>query len=194
MATLKERLEQKKRDFEKVLKGEFLKPNGERLELINIQAKFIKDAIPSIDYMLMILDGKVVLPKENEYEDSSCGKVFGWMQGSLVNITIAETIVYGKWSNVTDYFKCMYMSFADYVNELYDNDDTDTDSYLADEGNDACDVNKEDKTNECKSGVSLADEVNEASSEEEDDDCRYCGEHGDCCDCLDVPNDCCDIF
>ena len=194
MATLKERLEQEKRDFEKVLKGEFLKPNGERPELINIQAKFIKDAILSIDYMLMILEGKVVLPKENEDEDSSYGKVFGWMQGSLVNITIAETIVYGKWSNVTDYFKCMYMSFADYVNELYDNDDTDTDSYLADEANEACDVNKEDKTDECKSAVSLADEVNEASSEEEDDYCRYCGEHGDCCDCLDVPNDCCDIF
>ena len=149
MATLKERLMQEKHDFEQVLRGEFIK-NGEKLTLMNVQEKFIQDAIPSIEYMLKILNGDVVLPKEDEDMDTSLGKVFAWMQGSIVNITMAETLVYGNWKNVTECFKSMYMSLADEVNKAED-DDNDYDYY-----------------------------------------CHYVGEreHGDCCDCLDIPDDC----
>ncbi|MBQ3409653.1 MAG: hypothetical protein IJH12_10685 [Clostridia bacterium] len=193
MATLKERLEQEKQDFEKVLKGEFLKPNGKKPELINIQAKFIEYAIQSIDYMLMILEGKVVLPKVNEDEDTSWGKVFHWMQGSIVNITMAEAFVYGQWTDFTDCFKCMYMSLADYVNESVDEEanDNNDDYGLADEVNTASYVDEKVKIIDCESESGLADVVNE---DDDDDDCRYCGEHGDCCDCFDIPVDCCDIF
>ena len=194
MATLKERLEKEKYDFDKALKGEFTQSNGERLEIMNVQKKFIQDAIPSIDYMLMILKGDVVLPKENESVDTSWGKVFEWMQGSLVNITMAETIVYGKWEKVTDCFKCMYMSFADYVNEQYEKDDTNdtTDNdipSLADEVNNADD----DGVIHFPEDMSFADEVNETPDDDDDDYyCHYVGErkHGYLCDCLDIPDDC----
>ena len=214
MATLKERLEQEKCDFEKALKGEFIKSNGESLNIMNIQAKFIQDAIPSINYMLMILNGDVILPNENESVNTSWGKVFEWMQGSIVNITMAETIVYGKWGNVTDCFKSMYMSLADEVNmaeddgddRFYGDDDwdigpdnqADSQSGLADEVNEAEDDDDDwfhgdddwdiGTNTQAESQSGLADEVNKA---DDDDDyhVRYCGAHGECCDCLDIPHD-----
>jgi len=141
MSTIKQRLEQEKIDFGKALNGEFTLSDGKKLRLMNVQRKFVEDAIPSIDYMLAILNGDVVLPKGNENMGTSLGKAFCWMQGSIVNITMAETIVYCEWANVTDCFKCMYMNLADYVNELnihenYDvgddgnDDDEDYDDYL----------------------------------------------------------------
>lgn len=198
MATIKEQLEQEKLDFQKALEGEFIKSNGKRLVMMNVQRKFVEDAIPSIEYMLMILSGKVVLPREDENLDTSWGKVFCWMQGSIVNITMAETILYGKWTNVTDCFKCMYMSLADQVNESCDDKDYD-DNYDSDDFSLTDDVNAlnevDDATEEINfaSTVSFADEVNGTCNDDDDDD-YYTGGLVDCCDCRDILNDCCDIF
>ena len=162
MATIKEQLEQKKHDFQKCLDGDFFRSTGERVVLTEAQAKIIKNAIPSIDYMLWIFKGDVRIPGENEDSKSNWGKVAEWMMESQVNIALAEAILYGKWKEIKECIDVKLFTLADEVNGTTDDDDV----------------------------IHFPEDI--CSADEEDDDCRYCGEHGDCCDCFDIPMDCFD--
>jgi len=98
MATVKERYEVERFEFQEALEGRFV-VDGAVLELTKPQAEFVRNAIPSIDYVLRFLRGEVTLPKEDEEITSHSGS-FGFLTGSFLNIAMAENIVYGRWGNV----------------------------------------------------------------------------------------------
>lgn len=103
MATIKKLLEREKRDFKLAINGEY-EVNGKSRYFSDMQKKFIKDAISSIDYVLSVLEGKIKLPNENADLNSSEGKVYGYLCGSIVNITMAESFLYEKWGNIETCF------------------------------------------------------------------------------------------
>lgn len=176
MATIKERYEQEKHDFEEVLAGRFFTEDKKSL-LTKNEAKFIKDAIPSIDYMLMIMKGDVILPKESENEKSSWGKVLSYLKGSIVNIVMAEHILYGKWSNIANNF---YSGYYDFFFSDDDADESDTEF-----SHDVHSVDVYSDGNE--SDVDFFGVMDDSA---EDDDMDYCS--GDCSDSSDCCGDCCD--
>lgn len=101
--TIKEMLANEYADFGAALEGKF-EIDGARLVLNRQERVFVKDARDSIGYILQVLDHEVLLPSSEEDVNSDWGQVYGYFRGSVLNLVMAEYLVYGQWSNIEGIF------------------------------------------------------------------------------------------
>jgi len=127
---IREMLENEYQDFTAALEGKF-KVGSCRLELNRSEKVFVMDARDSIAYILSVLDGEVVLPSSEEDCETNWGQVFGYFKGSVLNLVMAEYLVYGQWTNIETVFSPVYeQSEQPRTVACYEDDD--------DESNDDC--------------------------------------------------------
>ena len=103
---LLDELMKKQDDFVFAINGRLLNDAGEIIKLTPKEARFVEDAISSIDYVVSILTGQLKMPSAYDDVNSPAGQVFGYLQGSMLNITMAENILYKKWGNVNALYEC----------------------------------------------------------------------------------------
>ena len=101
--TIKEMLANEYADFGAALEGKF-EIDGARLVLNRQERVFVKDARDSIGYILQVLDHEVLLPSSDEDVNTDWGAVYGYFRGSILNVVMAEYLVYGQWSNIEGIF------------------------------------------------------------------------------------------